>query len=219
VTGLVPQGWYDISLPLKQGMHNLILDPVKPKIYRLHEHDLGSPVTITMLEILSHTGTHIDCPLHFIHGGSTVSDMPLDATVGATRVLEIEDPERITVRELEKHNIKKGERILCKTLNSPTHYESPVWIEEYVYLDGDAAAYLAEKQILLFGLDCITVGNWKDNDSIVATHTTLLAAGIYIMEGCALGGVPAGDYEMLCLPLLLYHGDASPCRAILRPLK
>ena len=123
------------------------------------------------------------------------------------------------MQELEKHDIKKGERILCKTLNSPTHYESPVWIEEYVYLDGDAATYLAEKEILLFGLDCITVGNWKDNDSIVATHTTLLTAGIYIMEGCALGGVPAGEYEMLCLPLLLYHGDASPCRAILRPLK
>jgi kynurenine formamidase len=31
--------------------------------------------------------------------------------------------------------------------------------------------------------------------------------------------VPPGEYELLCLPLLLLNGDASPCRAILRPLK
>ena len=119
MAGLVPSGWYDISLPLKQGMHNLILDPVKPKIYRLHEAELGSPVTITMLEMLSHTGTHIDCPRHFIADGSTVTDMALDATVGPARVIEIKDPETITVEELEKHSIKKGERILCKTSTRP----------------------------------------------------------------------------------------------------
>ncbi len=48
---------------------------------------------------------------------------------------------------------------------------------------------------------------------------SLLSAGIYILEGCALAGVPASEYELLCLPLLLLKGDAGPCRAILRPLK
>jgi len=218
MAGTVPPGWHDISLEMKQGMHNLILDPNKPKIYRLHEVPLGSPVTITMLEILTHTGTHIDCPLHFIWGGSTVTDMPLDATVGPARVIEIEDPHMITPEELAKHDIKKGERILCKTSNSPTVYESPVWIEDYVYLGEEAAKYLAEKQISLFGMDAITVGNWRDNDSIMATHKSLLEAGIYILEGCALADVPAGEYELVCLPLRILNGDASPCRAILRPL-
>jgi arylformamidase len=214
----VPQGWYDITLVMKQGMHNLILDPQKPKIYRLHEAELGSPVTITMLEILTHTGTHIDCPLHFIPGDSTVTDMALDATLGPARVIEIEDPVIITPDELGKHDIKKGERILCKTKNSPTVYESKEWIEDYVYLGEEAARYLAEKQIRLFGMDAITVGNWRDDASIHATHRALLEAGIYILEGCALGDVPAGEYELVCLPLRILAGDASPCRAILRPL-
>jgi len=216
---VVPQGWYDISLPWKQGMHNFVYDPVKPKMYRLYDRALGSPIVMTMLEVLSHTGTHIDCPLHFIDGGSTVSDIPLDTIVGPARVLEIQDPEKISVEELEKHDIKKGERILCKTRNSPTVYESPVWVEDYVYLDSAAAVYLAQKEILLFGLDSISVGNCRDLDSITGTHTALLEKGIYIMEGCALGGVPGGEYELLCLPIPLRHGDAGPCRAILRPLK
>ena len=82
-----PQGWYDISVPLKQGMISLPIDPVPPKIYRFSDVDLGSKVTMSMLEIISHTGTHIDTPRHFIPGGSTVSDMPLDATVGPARVI------------------------------------------------------------------------------------------------------------------------------------
>ena len=215
----VPQGWYDISVPIKQGMNYLPIDPVAPKVYRFSDVELGAKVTMSMIEIISHTGTHIDTPLHFIPGGSTVSDMPLDATIGPARVIEIEDPESVKVDELEKHNIGKGERILCKTRNSPEAYESPRFVEDYVYLDADAALFLAEKGIVLFGLDCITIGDIKNEGSAVKTHQTLLSAGIYILEGCALGHVPAGEYELLCLPLLMYHGDAGPSRAILRPLK
>jgi arylformamidase len=213
-----PKGWYDISLPLKQGMNYLPLDPVPPKIYRFSDVDLGAKVTMSMLEIISHTGTHIDTPRHFIPGGSTVSDMSLDATIGPARVIEIKDPQTIKTQELKKHNIKKGERILFKTRNSPVAYESPKFVEDYVYLDEDAADYLAAKRIILFGLDCLTIGNYKDEASVVKTHQSLLSAGVYILEGCALGHVPPGEYELLCLPLLMYHGDAGPCRAILRPL-
>jgi arylformamidase len=215
----IPSGWYDISLPIKQEMSYLPIDPMPPKIYRFNDAELGAKVTMTMLEIISHTGTHIDTPRHFIPGGSTVSDMALDATIGPARVLDIKDPEKIKVAELKKHNIKKGERILCKTRNSPRVYESPKFDGDYVYLDADAAGYLAEKQITLFGLDYLTVGYIKDEESVVKTHRSLLSAGIYILEGCTLGHVPPGEYELLCLPLLMYKGDAGPSRAILRPLK
>ncbi|MEJ2111195.1 MAG: cyclase family protein [Acidobacteriota bacterium] len=214
-----PRDWYDISVPIKQGMAYLPIDPVAPKIYRLSDVGLGAKVTMSMLEIISHTGTHIDAPLHFIPGGSTISDMPLDATIGPARVIEIRDQESIKVPELEKHNIRKGERILCKTRNSPEAYETMPFVEDYVYLDAEAARFLADKGIILFGLDCITIGDIKNEESVVKTHQTLLSSGVYILENCALGGVPPGEYELLCLPLLMYHGDAGPCRAILRPMK
>jgi len=214
-----PKGWYDISVPLKQGMNYFPTDPAPPKIYRYHDRDLGGRVTMSMLEIISHTGTHIDAPLHFIPGGSTISDMPLDATVGPCRVIEIKDPEKIREGELEKHYIKKGERILLKTRNSPGVYTSETFVEDYVYLDVDGAQYLATKEIRLFGLDNITIGSFKEHDNLSRTHETLLGAGIYILEDCALADVPPGEYDLLCLPLLMWNGDAGPCRAILRPLK
>jgi arylformamidase len=214
-----PKGWYDISVPLKQGMISMPIDPLPPKIYRYSDRALGGVVTMTMLEIISHTGTHIDAPLHFIPDGSTISDMRLDATIGPARVIEIKDKEKIKVAELKKHNIKKGERLLFKTRNSPASYEGPKFLEDYVYFDNAAAEYLVEKGVILVGLDFITIGNYKDVDSVNKTHTTFLKAGVYILENCALGHVPPGEYELLCLPLPIFHGDASPSRAILRPLK
>jgi arylformamidase len=219
MTVKVPEGWYDISVPLKQGMNYFPTDPAPPKIYRYHDRELGGKVTMSMMEIITHTGTHIDAPLHFIAGGSTISDMPLDATIGPCRVIEIKDPEKIRVAELETCNIKKGERVLFKTRNSPRVYTSEKFVDDYVYLDADGATYLAVRGIRLFGLDNITIGSFNEQDNLSRTHEILLGAGIYILEDCALAHVPPGEYDLLCLPLLMWNGDAGPCRAILRPLK
>jgi arylformamidase len=215
----VPEGWYDISVPLKQNMSKFPTDPTPFKVYRLSDVALGAKVTMSMVEMISHTGTHIDAPLHFIPGGSTISDMPLDATIGPARVIEIKDKQKIKVAELEKHNIKKGERLLFKTRNSPLTYTSETFIEDYVYFDVPAAEYLAEKKVRMVGLDNVTVGSLKEPENINKVHVALLQAGVYLLEDCALGDVPPGDYELICLPLLMYNGDAGPSRAILRPLK
>ena len=37
-----------------------------------------------------------------------------------------------------------------------------------------------------------------------------------ILEGLVLDDVPAGDYELIALPLRLVGFDASPVRAVLR---
>ena len=219
MAGKAPKGWYDITVPIMQGMITMPIDPVKPKLYRYSDRNLGSPVTMTMMEIMSHTGTHIDAPLHFIPDGSTITDMALDSTVGPCRVIEIKDRKFITVKELKPYNIKKGERVLFKTRNSPESYAGKKFMEDYVYFSDESAEYLVEKGVIMVGLDFITIGNYRDDASVIKTHTTFLAAGVYVLENAALGGVPAGEYELLCLPLPLYHGDACPCRAILRPLK
>jgi arylformamidase len=213
-----PKGWYDISVPIKQGMVYFPTDPVPPKIYRFSDRALGSKVTMSMLEIISHTGTHIDSPLHFIEGGSTISDMPLDAAIGPARVIAIRDRESIKADELKKHDIRKGERVLFKTRNSPKGYEGEKFNDDYCYLHESAADYLVKVGVRLVGIDFITIGSYKRQENIGKTHTALLGAGIYVLEDCALAGVPPGEYELLCLPLLMWHGDAGPCRAILRPL-
>jgi arylformamidase len=173
---------------------------------------------MSMIEIISHTGTHLDAPLHYIPGGATISDMELTNTIGLCRVIQIEDKKSIKMAELEKHQLKRGERILCKTANSPAWYKSEKFFEDLVYLENEAAEYLGSIGLRLFGIDSLTIGNYRDDNNLKHTHQALLASGCYALEGLAMGGVPAGEYDLLCLPLLIYNGDGSPCRAILRPL-
>jgi len=62
-----------------------------------------------------------------------------------TKILKVSHfPWRQTIKvlELERHHIKKGERILFKTRNSPRVYNSEKFVEDYVYLDGRAAEYI-----------------------------------------------------------------------------
>jgi len=215
---MTPEGWIDISVPLKKGMTFFPTDPQPPNIYRYHDVEKGDKVTMSMIEIISHTGTHIDTPLHFIPGGSTISEMPLDVAIGPARVIEIKDPEKIKVEELEQHDIRAGERVLFKTRNSPRVYETHPLVDDYVYISGEAARYLADKKVRLVGIDCITIGHFKEQDNLHQTHVTLLEKGIYILEDLALDGVAPGEYELIFLPIKLDKGDAGPGRAILRPL-
>jgi arylformamidase len=177
MTVKLPHGWFDISMPLKQGMVYFPTEPSPPRIYRYQDANLGSKVTVSMLEFSAHTGTHIDAPLHFLPGGSTISDMPLEATLGPCRVIEIKDCAQIQVAELISYNLKKGERILFKTRNSPSTYTSEKFVEDYVYLDAGTAAYLVEKGVILVGLDDLTISNFQDEENQNLTHRTLLSAG------------------------------------------
>lgn len=49
-------------------------------------------------------------------------------------------------------------------------------------------------------------------------HNTVARHGMAILEGVVLDEVAEGDYELIALPLRFAHLDASPVRAILRPL-
>jgi arylformamidase len=52
------------------------------------------------------------------------------------------------------------------------------------------------------------------------THRILLSSNVVILEGLDLRNVPAGRYQLICLPLRIAggSGDGAPARAILRTL-
>jgi len=219
--------YYDVSLPLNDnirllpelksetGQPNPAKNPPST-VYRVFDVNKGDPVTMARLELSSHDGTHIDAPLHFIPGGSTIDKMPVEATNGPCRVIEIKDDKDVTVKELEPYKIKAGERILFKTKNSPHVYDVKVFNGQYVALLPETADYLVEKKILMVGLDYLTVAHTDPPGDINKVHRAFLSHGIYILEAINLDGVPAGKYELMCLTLRIENGDAGPCRVILK---
>ena len=209
--------WIDISIPFRNKMVHWPTDPV-PRVERIKDRDKGDPVTLTEMQIIDHVGTHVDAPLHFIAGGNTVDKMPLNATIGRARVIEIKDKESIKLKELEPYNLRRGERILFKTLNSARCYKTDEFIEDYVYFSIEVAQHLVDRGVRAVGLDYISIGTYKNRENLHDTHQILLENGVYIIEGINLSGVKPGRYELICLPILLERGDAASARAILRPI-
>jgi len=205
--------WIDVSVLLHSGMVHWPDNPPVSIEYMLHM-SRGDICNVSTLSMGSHTGTHMDGPFHFLPEGKGLHEMPFHATIGRARVIEIRDPESIKPGELRPHNIRQGERLLFKTLNSSRSWQTDTFIEDFVYISQEAARYLASVGVLTVGIDYLSVGGYTKDG--VETHRALLEADIWIIEGLDLSQVDPGMYELICLPLRIDGSDGAPARAILR---
>ncbi|MCL5744551.1 MAG: cyclase family protein [Acidobacteria bacterium] len=186
------------------------------RIERRLRIDRGDTMNLSQASMSLHTGTHMDAPMHFLREGKGLDTMPLEATVGRARIIEVQDGTSIKAAEIAAHRIHPGERILFKTRNSARCWTTPEFVADFVHIANDAARLLAEARALAVGIDYISVGSaGEDGDE---THRILLRAGIWIIEGLDLSKVGPGDYELICLPLKVVDADGAPARAIVRPL-
>lgn len=207
--------YIDISVPLKTGMVHW---PDNPPVSfeKMLDMNHGDICNVSKISMGSHTGTHMDSPAHFVKNGQGIDRMPLEATLGSVRVVEIKDTVSIKAEEVKKCTPKKGERILFKTVNSSRCWKTDQFVEDFVFISHDAAQYLVSCGVQTVGVDYLSVGGYKIDG--VETHQILLKAGIWIIEGLNLSAVKSGSYELICLPLKVVDGDGAPARAILKSI-
>ena len=206
-------GWIDISVRLRSGMVHWPDNP-PVRIERMLDMEHGDVANVSKISMGSHTGTHMDAPLHFVREGEGIDEMPLTAAMGRARVIEIHDPESVKPDDLNPHGICRGERILLKTQNSARDWPLTDFIEDFVYVSQEAARYLAAREIQTIGIDYLSVGGFHRDG--VETHEALLNAGIWVIEGLDLSQVESGEYELVCLPIKVERSDGAPARTILR---
>lgn len=208
--------WIDISIYNKNGMVGWPGDPAFSikRISDMDDVDKKCDLNVSLITMTSHTGTHMDAPLHWIRDGKSIDEMPLNTTVGRARVIEIKDLESIKVSELKDYGLSRGERILFKTQNSRTRYKTDEFARDFVYISIEAAKHIAQCGVLMVGVDYMSVGGFQADGRQI--HLALLEAGIWIIEGLDLSQAEAGVYELICLPLRLRGCDGAPARAILR---
>jgi len=205
--------WIDISVSLHSGMVHWPDNP-PVKIERMKDMDKGAVCNVSVMSLGAHTGTHMDAPLHFFKNGKSLDKLPLEATIGPARVVEIKDREMVRPDELRAHNLRRGERILFKTRNSSRCWKTDAFIEDFVYISREAAQYLVDRGIRTIGVDYLSVGGFHRDG--LETHRILLGAEVWIIEGINLSKVKPGNYELVCLPLKVLKSDGAPARALLR---
>jgi arylformamidase len=199
----------DISLPITNDMP--IYPGTKPTVITTVKSKSGSSI-LSEICMTSHAGTHIDAPSHVLENAASIDELPLDTFYGRCRVLDMVACEvAITVDDLKVHKIRAGERLLFKTSNSMRGFQR--FYDDYVYLDSDAAEYLAYCDVLLVGIDALSIKKRGLDDN--TAHKALLKESIPILEGLNLRDIKGGEYTLCAFPLAFMHLDGAPTRALL----
>jgi kynurenine formamidase len=115
----------------------------------------------------SHTATHVDAPLHFIPEGKTIDEFPLSKFMGEGVVLDltpITPGEAITVDDLEPYEeeIRSVDVVMLHTNWDEYYGRTTEFLFEFPYLTGDAATFLAERDLEAVGTEAPSVGGWTD---------------------------------------------------------
>ena len=207
----------DISIPLQNGVVVWPGDrPLELRRLRNLEQDGAN---VSELCLSSHTGTHVDPSLHFVAGGRTVDQLPLDILNGPADVADLTHVEQvITAADLEAAALPADcRRLLLRTRNSRWWAEDPhTFHKDYVGISADAAAWVVRRGIQLVGIDYLSIEPFRMPGHPV--HHTLLGANVIVLETLDLSAVAAGRYQLLCLPLRIAGGDGGPARAALATL-
>ncbi len=209
----------DISAPLSPGV-----TPVyegNPPIEFTFTKDLnkGDALDLSLYSMGSHTGTHVDAPLHFLKGGATIDQVPLPQLVGPARVIDV-DPRvtAITASVLNMYKWRDAKRILFRTRNSDNNWiVDPTFHRDFVYIAPDAAQLMADAGVELVGIDYLSIEQF--GVPVAQAHINLLRRGCVIAEGLDLRRVEAGDYMLTILPLKILGHEAAPARAMLQVMK
>ena len=207
----------DVSLGIDGDMLVWPGDP-PVSVERTKRIPAGDPANVSELRIGTHTGTHVDPPVHFIEGAPGIDAVPLDLLVGEVFVADLRTHDRpLSADDLDRAGIPSGvNRLLLRTANSELwRRPRPIaFPDQFACLTEDSARWALDRGIRLVGVDFLSV-EAKGAESH-PVHHLLLESGAVIVEGLDLGKVePGRSYELVCLPLKILGGDGGPARAIL----
>jgi arylformamidase len=210
--------WVDVTAPIDPKT-----TPVYPGDAPIHFEFLkhmekGDNLTLSSFSLGAHTATHVDAPMHFIKGGKSLDQIPLDRFIGPVRVIDCSaDARAIDAAELGKHQWKGAKRIFFRTRNSRNGWMTdPTFHKDFTYVAPDAAQLLADAGVELVGIDYISLEQFGATEP--KAHRILLGKNIPIIEGLQLENVKPGDYELMLLPMRVVGHEAASARALLRAL-
>lgn len=205
---------WDITQPLRTGL------PVWPgdtpfSASRMWTYGAGCPVNVSAFTASTHSGTHADAPLHYDPDGQPIGAVALEPYIGPARVIDARTFGKVvTAQALAPHlSDDLPERVLLRTYGSFPH---EAWDSDFACLHPGAIDLLARHGVRLIGVDTPSLD--PQDSKTMDAHLAVKRAGMSILEGLVLDDVPAGDYELIALPLALSTLDAAPVRAILRDL-
>lgn len=174
----------------------------------------GCPVNVSAITLSPHVGAHADAPLHYDPEGAPIGEVPLETFIGRCRVVHAIGVGPLIRLEHLAHALQDlPPRLLvrCYARMPQERFDTdlPAFAPE-------AIEALADLGLRLIGTDSASID--PAQSKTLDSHQVIRRRGLRVLENLLLDEVPEGDYELIALPLKLTTADASPVRAVLRPL-
>jgi len=174
----------------------------------------GTEFQVGKIEMVTNTGTYIDCPFHRYENGKDLADFDIDCfadlpavTIDAVNVVEI-GVDFFAGKELQH------KAVVIHTGWS-RHWNTEKYFEDHPFVTKEAATYLRDCHVKLVGIDSHNVDDTRTNSRPV--HTILLGADILILEHlCNLDKLPEDNYQLSAVPPKFKGVGTFPVRAFAR---
>ncbi|MEL6409257.1 MAG: cyclase family protein [Pseudomonadota bacterium] len=196
-------------------------------VFNFAEHSFN----LKSLRVNEHTGTHIDAPLHFTDGGTSIDEVPVESLVCPLAVVDIQakadaDPDaQVTPDDLKTWISANGPipQGACLAFNSG--WQKRLGTKAFRNADDDgkmhfpgfhveaAKMLLEEAEVAGIAVDTLSIDFGLSADFI--THYTWLPANRWAIENMAnLDQVPATGATLVVGAPKHKGGTGGPCRLI-----
>ncbi|NJE62471.1 cyclase family protein [Thermococcus sp. 21S7] len=182
----------DLSLPISENTPVYPDDPpVSVKLWAVIDRD---GYYMNVLKMGEHSGTHVDAPAHFVPGGKTIDEMPLEKFIGEGIVLDVRDGDGPVRLDEIPDGGYFGKMVLFLTGGRE--------------LSPEVALFLVAEGARAVGTDAMSIGD-------DAVHKILLSAEVPVFENLANLELLIGlEFTFAAFPLRIEGGSGSPVRAV-----
>jgi kynurenine formamidase len=179
----------------------------------------GTEFQIGKIEMVTNTGTYIDCPFHRFENGKDLSEVGLESFTDLDAlVISVPCSETLAISEahLKKYEIRH-KAVLIHT-GWDLHWNTEKYYENHPYLTEGAALHLKNCGVKLVGIDSHNIDNTSEKTRPV--HTTLLGAEILIVKHlCNLDLLPEDGFTFSAIPPKFKGVGTFPVRAMAKLTK
>jgi kynurenine formamidase len=175
------------------------------------------------IEMLLHTGSHVDFTRHVQADGETAVDVALERVCGPALVVDLSFAganHEISVADLEAHaaEVRRGDIVLVRTDWTEKHWGNfPTYYLESPYCSPAAAQWLVERGAKAIGFDCFSeycarLPDFSSEDFII--HKIILENGAILMQQLTnFSQLPRGRRFQFFAPFIKIRGaEGSPAR-------
>ena len=172
----------------------------------------GTTFQIGKMELVANTGTYIDAPFHRYADGRDIAGYTLEAVADLPGiVIRVSGGRAIDLARFEGQELK-GKAVLVHT-GWDRHWRTDMYSSgQHPFVTKGAAEYLAKAGAALVGIDSFNIDD--DKDGTRPAHTTLLGAGIAIVEHLTrLADLPDSGVRFFAVPPRVKGMGSFPVRA------